>query len=262
MKKILLSFAMTAALCGTALADDYVPIAAEPKPMGYTLTNNNSKSNVFTRTTDQMTRCWDDSAPYKNFFSLRAGVNFANLHNDYAATKAQTGFNAAGLYNISLMKTMPLFLQTGLAFEMKGARDSGILTSATTHFKSYNIEIPVVLTFDVPINSKMAIVPELGVYYSIAVAGSMTTDNGDTFYRPFKKESTTLADGTSITNSRLMSRNDFGIRAGASFRYCRYLIGFAYDAGVINNFAKNLRDLDYKGKTGTWSVNLGYRFNP
>ncbi|MFI3328828.1 MAG: outer membrane beta-barrel protein [Rikenellaceae bacterium] len=260
MKKTLLSLATTLAMCGAAFADDYTPIAAEPKPMNYTVSQK--KSNIITRTGDNMSRCWDDSSPYRNFFSLRAGANFANLHNDYVSTDSQTGFNAAGLYNIALMDNLPLFLQTGLSFEMKGARNSGILTtSQNTHFKSYNIEIPVVLTFDIPINKSMAIVPEFGVYYSIAVAGSMTTDGGDSFYRPFKSESVTLADGTSI-DSRVMSRNDFGLRVGASFRYCRYLIGFAYDAGLINNFSKDLRDLGYKGSTGTWSVNLGYRFNP
>lgn len=196
---------------------------------------------------------------YDNFCSVRAGVNFASLISDDYSTDSQAGFNAALLYNIALTQSAPVYLQSGLALEMKGARNSGLIsTSETTHFKSYGFEIPLVVTFDIVINKAMAIVPEFGLYYSFAFAGSM--EGGGEFYRPFKDLDIVTPAGE-IIGEPLFHRSDFGLRAGLSFRYMRCLIGFAYDAGLINYFTKELRDAGFQSTTGAWSINLGYRFN-
>ncbi len=196
---------------------------------------------------------------YDSFFAIRAGANFASLiSNDYE-TDVQSGFNAAALYNISLMDAVPIYLQSGIGIEMKGARNSGLIaTDSPTRFKSYAIEIPLVVTFDVMINKAMAIVPEFGVYYSYAFTGSLA--GGDEFYRPYEKLDVESFNGELI-HTKLFHRSDFGIRAGLSLRYASCLIGFAYDAGLVNHFSKKLRDEGASCMTGCWSVNLGYRFN-
>lgn len=196
---------------------------------------------------------------YENFYSIRAGVNFASLISDDYSTDSQSGFNAAALYNIALTQSAPIYLQSGIALEMKGARNSGLIsTNQTTHFKSYGFEIPLVATFDIAINKSMAIVPEFGVFYSYAFAGSL--EGGGEFYRPFKDLDIATPAGE-LMSEPLFHRSDFGIRAGLSFRYMRCLIGFAYDAGLVNYFTKDLRDAGFKSSTGSWSINVGYRFN-
>lgn len=199
------------------------------------------------------------STSYDNFLSVRAGVNFASLISDDYSTDSQSGFNVAMLYNISLMESVPLYLQSGVGIEMKGARNSGLISTVeTTHFKSYAIEIPAVVTFDVAINKNMAIIPEFGVFYSFAFTGSLEGDGQ--FYRPYKKLDIVTPSGE-IEDTRLFHRSDFGLRAGVSLRYMRCLFGFSYDAGLVNYFTKDLRDAGFKSSTGSWSINVGYRFN-
>ncbi len=196
---------------------------------------------------------------YDNFFSMRAGVNFASLiSNDYE-TDAQTGFNVAALYNISLTDTAPIYLQSGVSVEMKGARNSGLIaTNSPSHFKSYAIEIPVVVTFEVMINQSMSIVPELGLFYSYAFTGSLS--GGDEFYRPYKKLDIESLNGEMLY-TELFHRSDFGIRAGLAFQFMSCSIGVAYDAGLVNHFSKKLRDDGASCMTGCWSLNLGCKFN-
>ncbi|MFI3248878.1 MAG: outer membrane beta-barrel protein [Rikenellaceae bacterium] len=200
------------------------------------------------------------SANYENFFSTRMGVNFATLDDPQYSSDCQTGFNVAGLYNISLMRNAPLYLQSGVAIEMKGARSGRFLGDEypKTHYKSYGFEIPIVATYDIKVGQNTAIVTELGFYYSYAFAGSIQT--GDYFFRPYEKEEYTVADDESVS-SRLFKRNDFGIRCGLSLRLSRCLIGFAYDAGLLDVYPGDIRGGDNNIKTGCFSINLGYRFN-
>ncbi len=189
---------------------------------------------------------------------MRAGVNFSNFMDDTYSTDSQTGFNIAGLYNMPLMSGIPLYLQSGIGISMKGARNSGMLgRGVNSHFKSYNFEIPLVVIYEIQIGKQSYIVPELGLFYTYAFTGSL--EGGDTFIRPYKKQelSTNIGD---FPNSRIFHRSDFGIRVGLSFRYMKYLIGFAYDAGVINSYSKKFRDADASSNTGSWSINIGRRF--
>ncbi len=210
-------------------------------------------------TTQAQTYIIAQSTNYESFFSTRAGVNFATLDDPQYSSDCQAGFNVAGLYNFSLMRNAPLYLQSGVAIEMKGARSGRLLGDPypETHYKSYGFEIPIVVTYDIPVGQNMAIVPELGVYYSYAFAGSV--DSGGKSYDPYKKEEYKLTDDETV-NSRLFKRNDFGIRAGLAFRYNRCLLGFAYDAGLLDVYPGDIRGGDNNIKTGSFSINLGYRF--
>lgn len=195
----------------------------------------------------------------ENFFSVRAGINFADLQNHNFYSESQTGFNAAVLYNVALMQQTALYLQTGVGMQMKGARNTGIISNVgASHLKSYMVEVPLTVSVDLPTGVQSAIVPMLGAYYSFAFAGTLKNDF-ETIHQ-FRKEEYTTADGESF-ESRLMQQSDVGIRAGLSFRYNRCLFGVAYDAGLMNIFAKEFRDMGYKAFTGTWSINLEYRFN-
>lgn len=210
-------------------------------------------------TTHAQTYMIAQSANYENFFSTRAGVNFATLDDPQYSSDCQVGFNVAGLYNISLMRNAPLYLQSGVAIEMKGARSGHFIgPSPETHYKSYGFEIPIVVTYDIMLGQNMAIVPEIGVYYSYAFAGSIET--GDNFFRPYEKEEYTVADDETV-KSRLFKRNDFGIRCGLAFRYNRCLIGFAYDAGLVDVYPSDIRGGNNNIKTGCFSINMGWRFN-
>ncbi|MFI3259839.1 MAG: hypothetical protein R3Y16_07075 [Rikenellaceae bacterium] len=219
-----------------------------------------SSAEAQTRTySPSSVRYTSSSTSYENFWSVRAGVSFSNLFNDFRASRYQTGYNGAVLYNISISESSPIYLQTGLGLSMKGARNSRILADAPkSQFKSYEAEIPVTIAFELATGRHSAIIPEIGVYYSYGFCGTLGANGA--FYRPYEEQEIVIDDWGTI-NSRLVSRSDFGMRFGLSYLMGRYLMGFAYEAGLLNCFASDLQDLGYKGSSGSWSINVGYRFN-
>ncbi len=193
---------------------------------------------------------------HQDFWCAKVGVNFANFTNLDYTSKYQTGFNVGFLRAFSLSKALPLYIQSGLSFEMKGAQNSGAIEKTT--FKSYSLEIPVLINYGVTVNKNFAVHPFVGLYYSFALSGSF--EAGGSSENPYTKEEIFLDPPGEVVNSRIFSRSDFGIRAGVDFKYMKYSLGVAYDAGLTNIYAKELRDSNYKASTGCISLNLGYYF--
>ncbi|MFI3282718.1 MAG: outer membrane beta-barrel protein [Rikenellaceae bacterium] len=195
-----------------------------------------------------------------NYWAIKAGVNFANFTNSDYTSNCQTGFNVGASRAFLISKQAPLYVQGGLSFEMKGARNSylieGIKIENTA--KSYAVELPILLNYNFKISKKSTIIPFVGVFYSFAVAGDL--EEGGDSTDPYKKEEVLFEGEESTINTRLFSRSDFGIRVGADYKYTRYSIGIAYDAGLTNLYAKEFSDRNYEASTGSFSINLGYYF--
>ncbi len=194
------------------------------------------------------------------FWSVKAGVNFANFTNSNYTSDCQTGFNVGALRAFSLSKQIPIYIQSGVSFEMKGAQNSYSVEGFgySTTIKSYALEIPVLVNYGIKITDNSTIHPFVGVYYSVALGGSMEED-GETI-NPYKKESAEFGYPPEIDDTQVFSRSDFGIRFGLDYKYKKYSIGVAYDAGVMNIFAKDFRDANFDASTGSFSINLGYYF--
>ncbi len=198
---------------------------------------------------------------FPNFWSIKAGVNFANISNSDYSSKCLVGFNGGANFSLSISQQNPLFFQTGLGFEMKGAENSysidGTKYESTT--KSYAVEIPALLSYGIYISSNSTLYPFFGVFYSFAVAGDIEGGNNDSI-DPYKKENVIFSNDDQSVNTRMFQRSDFGIRIGLDYKYMRYSLGIAYDAGLANIYAKEFRDRHYDASTGTFSINLGYYF--
>lgn len=193
-------------------------------------------------------------------FGVRTGVNFSNIGNSDYSSDYLTGFNVGGIYSMPIAQGFPLSVEGGLYFQMKGAKDNGFIAEVDhdTKFTSYQIEIPVVLTYDIPISGGWAIQPLVGLYYSLAVAGDIEFDGKN--YDPYKKEKWATLDEARTVESQLLHRSDFGIRAGINIKLNQYLLGFSYDAGMLNIYSEEFRDRGFDAHSGCCSINLGYNF--
>ncbi len=193
-------------------------------------------------------------------FGARAGVNFSNIGNSDYNSDYFTGFNVGGVYSMDLSQNFPLALEGGIFFQMSGARDNGFLAEvdSSTKFTSYSFKVPVVLTYDIPISQGWSIQPMVGAYYSLAVNGDVEVDGKK--YNPYKKEQWSTLDEARTVESQLLHRSDFGIRAGINVLLNRYLLGFTYDAGMLNIYSKEFRDRGFDAVSGCFAINLGYNF--
>ncbi len=198
---------------------------------------------------------------FSNFGTIKAGVNFANISNSDYSSKYQTGFNVGGTYSFSISQQNPLFFQTGIGFEMKGAKNSYSIDGErfANTIKSYVAELPVLLSYQVNLTERSKIYPFFGVFYSFAVAGKIEGGDNDSL-DPYKKSKMSATSDEDPFESRMFHRSDFGIKVGIDYRYRKYSLGVAYDAGLANMYAKKFRDRHFDASSGTFSVNVGYYF--
>ncbi|MFR9603210.1 MAG: outer membrane beta-barrel protein [Rikenellaceae bacterium] len=196
-----------------------------------------------------------------NFWTIKAGVNFSTFANSDYSSEALTGFNVGVNRAFSISDQSPIFFQTGLAMEMKGAKNSysidGVEFKNTT--KVYALEVPMLMNIGFDLSQKSTLRPFVGLYYSFALGGRIEADGEST--NPFKKKSVTLGDGEESMESRIFNRSDFGVRVGVDYKYTKYSIGIAYDLGLTNVYAKKYRAQNYEANTGSFSINLGYFFD-
>ncbi len=193
-------------------------------------------------------------------WGVRAGVNFANIGNSDYNSDYLTAFNAGVIYEMPISNVIPLYLEGGLYFQMKGARDNGFIAEIDndTKFKSYNIEVPVVIGYDIPLSNQWALQPFVGLYYSLALGGSV--EYGDDSIDPYKKEEWKTFNDEDSFESQLLHRSDFGLRAGISTTFNRYVLAFSYDAGFLNVYSPAFRDQGFEAVTGCFSIMFGYNF--
>ncbi len=195
-----------------------------------------------------------------NFWSIKAGVNFANFRNSDYTSDCQVGFNVGALRGFALSNTVPLYIQSGISFEMKGAQNSYHIEGERikSSAKSYAVEVPLLINYGIVISEKSTIHPFAGVFYSFAVAGDISEGGEST--NPYKKRDVIFGDEIGAVDTRLFRQSDFGVRFGLDYKYSKYSIGVAYDAGLINMYAKEFRDRNYEAMTSSFSINLGYYF--
>ncbi|MFI3263882.1 MAG: porin family protein [Rikenellaceae bacterium] len=195
-----------------------------------------------------------------SWWGVRAGVNFSNLSSPDYSTEFLTGFSAGVSYARPISNTIPIYIESGLYFQKRGAKDNGFLTDAgdESKFTKYEFEIPLLLGYAVQLTNSWSVHPFVGLYYSVATNGKF--ELGDSEFDPYKESLLQTLRDTEPTSQQLLHCSDFGLRVGLSVLYGRYLLGFAYDGGLLNLYTPSLRDVGYKALSGSFTLQVGYNF--
>ncbi len=196
----------------------------------------------------------------KSWWGVRAGVNFSNLSSPDYSTQFLTGYSLGVSFSHPIAETIPIYIESGLYLQRRGARDNGFLTDAGDESKlvKQEFEIPLLLGYALPLTGKWAVHPFVGFYYSVALSGKFTI--GDSQFDPYKKEMLQTLRDTEPSEQQLLHRSDLGLRLGLSVLYGRYLLGFAYDGGLLNLYTREMREAGYQALSGCFTLQMGYNF--
>ncbi len=194
------------------------------------------------------------------WFGLRAGVNFSNLSSPNYSTGYLTGFSVGAAYHYPISTIMPIYLQSGLYFQQKGAQDNGFLidNGGVSRLTSYEFQVPLLVGCQIAVAPEWNLQAAVGLYYSVAVDGRFEVDGVG--FDPYNKELLqTLRDSTPV-EQQLLQRSDFGVRFEVSALYHDYLFGFTFDGGLLNGYTRSFRDAGYQALSGCFTLFLGYNF--
>ncbi len=158
-------------------------------------------------------------------YGVRAGMNVSNMKMKEGGSSekfgTKVGFHVGAIVDIPVFKQY-LYVQPGLSFTQKGAKDSeGGLTET---LNPLYLEIPILLSGRYDINKKVQVQVSFGPYFAAGLCGKdkekwgSETDKEDFF-----------GDG--------VKRFDAGLSVGAGVLLMKhYFVGIQYEAGLANIF--------------------------
>ena len=199
----------------------------------------------------------------KNIYGVRLGLNAAKLSADgryFSTTKP--GLHVEGVYERLLIPTMPLYLETGLDFTMKGSGG----TMSEVRLNAWYLQIPVMVNYKFYAGKHWTFYPSAGFYYALGIGGACDAN--------FLGVNDAYSCDSFGTNG-VLKRSDLGMRISGTAQWRRFSFSLGYEFGFIN-VGKDLKlDMDAvdgdaehlfnrlnipKAKTRNFFVSIGFSF--
>ncbi|MCC8018378.1 MAG: PorT family protein [Rikenellaceae bacterium] len=185
--------------------------------------------------------------------NLRFGLNTSHFYGDAANAGLRAGFNAGVLADICPAGNF--FVQTGLLYSMKGAKNSesgsvsGLSFSVDDKYTLHYLDIPVqagyrfsMPGFDILVNT--------GPYFAVGIGSKRKISASASYQGDTEKGS----DSGSVFG-KVLKRGDIGWNFEAGLKFSRIYCGLQYGAGMLS-VSKGIGTVH----NGNLSFNLGYYF--
>lgn len=191
----------------------------------------------------------------RSIFGVRAGVNVSTMNigldvsslNLNIRPESYVGFNAGMNYQQLLLKSAPLYFETGLGVSLSGFAMEEMDCSL------WYLQLPVMLSYKF-FDHDFAFYPSAGLVYSFGVAGSVNYTSGGT----------TTSESVFTGDSQAFHRSDLGVRIGVNAEWKRIYLGVSYTIGVLD-IAKTTEaaagsTVGTSADSRVLAVTLGYNF--
>ena len=104
------------------------------------------------------------------YYGVRFGGTLASISGDNSVG-TKTGLTLAGVIGLRLSTSSPVFLESGLYYTQRGAKDGDY---EVTH---NNLEIPLVVKYGFKATDEIALLPFIGPYFAYAVSADQKVKN-------------------------------------------------------------------------------------
>lgn len=206
------------------------------------------------------------TAPPSSLFNIgvRIGVNNSNRtfpaegFNTWNVNSWGSGFDAGIVVNLNMKEF--LAIQPGIFFDSRSGNYAYVQKfinrqneddnlTQLGHLRTYNITIPVMLSFRLNLAPSFQLIPEIGPYAQFKLKAS---DSG-------KIDVVSQPEGTNLiyVDTAKSKFADFGLKIGAALSFrSRYSVGVHYLAGACDVWKEPVKG----GKNKEWLFTVGYDF--
>lgn len=203
------------------------------------------------------TGLWDSGKPAQPVtFGVRAGMNVATVGGDEDDAKSKIGFFGGLGVDFNIVNS--LSINSGLFFTQKGCKTDdidmdieGYPMDANARFTMNFIELPVYLSYRLPLNLESSLQVFFGPYFDYGVYGKATADV------KFKGE----LHGEKVSQSMNLFDDDYdfkrfhvGLGLGAAYTWSRFSVGLSYQWGMTEVVA------DAESYWNNFNISVGYNF--
>ena len=168
------------------------------------------------------------------YYGLRMGMNISTITGKYVDADSKVGMTLGGVIGARVSDTTPIFIESGLYFSGRGAKDLGL---------NY-LEIPILVKYGVQLTDDIAILPYIGPYFSYGISGKYKYNAGGSIVKDSSYD--------------FMKHPDMGFKIGCGGEYNKLYLEMGYQFGVLNIAKDN--PLDESAHTGNFFINVGVNF--
>lgn len=155
------------------------------------------------------------------YYGVRIGLTNATLGGDLDGIKSKVGMAMAGVVGLRLSSTTPVFLESGLYYTERGAKNIGYT----------NLEVPLLIKYGIKATDDIAILPFVGPYFARACWGetkSILNKNAE------GKETKVGSFDEKKAWTGGLSRLNMGFKIGCGAEYNKLYLEVGYQIGVTN----------------------------
>ena len=144
----------------------------------------------------------------------------------------------AGVIGLRVSSSTPVFLESGLYYTQRGAKDDD------WEVTSNNLEIPILIKYGLKATDEIALLPFLGPWFSYAVSSDKTD----------KRSQADMAAGKNELHR--LNRRNMGFKLGCGAEYNKLYLEVGYQFGVTNFLDSD----DFTAHNNALFLNVGVNF--
>ena len=169
------------------------------------------------------------------YYGVRLGMNISTITGKYIDADSKVGMTLGGVLGLRVSETTPVFLESGLYYSGRGAKDLNL---------NY-LELPILIKYGIQATDNIALLPFIGPYFSLGISG---------------KYKYTDATGNKVKESSYdwVKRTDMGFKVGCGLEYNMLYAEAGYQFGVTDIAKDN--PTDDAAHTGNVFINIGVNF--
>ena len=172
------------------------------------------------------------------YYGVRFGGTLASMNGDLSVG-SKVGLTLAGVIGLRISSSAPVFLESGLYYTQRGAKDDDY---EITH---NNLEIPLVIKYGFQVSDDIALLPFFGPYFAYGIS----TD---------EKLKSNYAENHDVR----VNRNNMGFKLGCGAEYNKIYLELGYQFGITNIIDDEFSD-EWKNKSARNNalfLNFGVNF--
>lgn len=156
------------------------------------------------------------------YYGVRLGATIANLSGEDVDTDSKLGMTLGAVVGMRISETTPIFLESGLYYTERGAKDIGYS----------NVEIPLLIKYGFKATDEIGIVPFFGPYFARACWGKTKIAEFDAEGKATGKS---VKVGTFDEKKWTgLKRMNMGFKIGCAAEYNKLYLELGYQIGVTN----------------------------
>lgn len=181
------------------------------------------------------------------YYGVRLGMTVANLGGDVDELDldSKVGMTLGGVVGLRVSESTPIFLESGLYYTERGAKDVGYS----------NIEIPLLIKYGIKATDDIAILPFVGPYFARACWGKTKSVHNLNVGEDGKATKVGSFDEDKAFTGGL-KRLNMGFKVGCAAEYNKLYLELGYQFG-LSNIAKND---DATIRSNAFFANFGVNF--